>query len=391
MKILWGIKNYYNDITDICFKNFLINNMITINFKNLSSLDDHLKGINKHIKIYDLNNNYKIFSENEDINIDINTIFIKNIVFYCFNCNGDIFTSRLFINNIINNTINKNINLFFTSPNPNIVSSHCFDLGIKYQNFNKINLPSTIFEYINKPIHLIESNLFINIWVFNENFFNLTTKCHLCLLDSEKYFNYLIEQLNNDYNFSIERISYENITYLEFNYSYYNIDHLKFYILEKKNIYNKIILIYNNNSNANNINFDYLDILLKLSNENLDYLFITFIKEKRLNIKNITSIYDIYNDLNLILPHDYGINYSYLGKYADKIICKDSGPSYFLFNKYLKNKKNTLLWLTNGSPENKCINYFNKFSCLNNYYLEIFIISYLNNNEIFDKINNFIK
>lgn len=178
---------------------------------------------------------------------------------------------------------------------------------------------------------------------------------------------------------------------MEFDYSYYYVNHLKLYILEKKKIYNKIILIFNNISNANYINFDYYDILIKLSSENLDYLFITFIKDSRINIKNIISICDIYNDFNLSLPNDYGINFSYLGKFADKIICKDSGPSYFLFNKYLKNKKNIFLWLTNESPENKCSNYFNKYSCLNNYYLEIFIISNLNNNQIFDKINNFIK
>jgi len=175
----------------------------------------------------------------------------------------------------------------------------------------------------------------------------------------------------------------------------YDVDHLTDYIAEQYKIYEKIILIYNHKSISIPNNFNYTNILLNLSDKYSNYLFIIFNNDDNIKKQNIISFYDIYKYYNLELPIGYGIQFSYLSLLVNKIICKDSGLCYYIFNNELKFVNKKVLWLTCKSLDqivNKCNEYWNKEACVKklDFNFETFDSCNKNEEDIIKKMSFFI-
>ena len=261
---------------------------------------------------------------------------INKIVFYHNHVNGDCFQSRILVNQIIKETKNFNIEYYYSAPKA--ICSHSFDLGISEDNFNKYSCKE------DKLVYSIDNDiLFINIHIgLLDNF-----KCAFCLKDLIKNNNVIISEINKIINTPINYIN-ENINpYLNFNYSFYDCDFLESFIIENKNIYEKIILIYNLIPTTFHVYFNHNIYLENIAYKN--YLFITF-NETNLNIKNIISIKNIYDLYNKQLPLSYGIEFSFLSLISDKVVLLPSGASLMSFNN--QNLQNKFIIFINESINN---------------------------------------
>jgi hypothetical protein len=316
----------------------------------------------------------------------------NKIVFFHGHVNGDCFQSRIIVNHIITKTKHLNIEYYYTAPR--VICSHSLDLGILEENFNKYqNLNYNLACYI-------ENNIFyINIWI---GLFNHINKiCVFCMKNIILNYNLLICDINKITNLNLEFINTEQNPFIKFHYSYYDIDHLNLFINEKKNIYKKIILIYNVNLTTfiSLLKIDHNFYINILSNKYKDFLFITF-NETNLNKDNIISINKIYNLSNKILPSSFGIQFSYLSELSDKVILLPTGPCLFCINdKNIKNKfmmifdKKNNIYCCPYCDSNNDIN--NSILCENNlsWNVQLFYIDEINNElniNIYNGIDNFI-
>jgi hypothetical protein len=325
----------------------------------------NLKKKNKIIN-YQLKNNLIDTPKIEPIDKTINSI-ITGIVFYHFHVNGDCYNSKILVKHIIENTKNNNLIFYYNSTRS--LNSHCKDIGITNDNFNSFNLPE-----LTKNICIIDNLLYINVWIGNVKNDIL---CWCCLKNIINHYNELIQEINNLDIFKIPYIENNRDPYVGFDYSLYNVNFLNEYIIKKKSIFKKIIIIYNNKTQTylhlNNINHDiYIDYL---SNKYEDYLFITFLKVS-IEKNNIISFNEIYVENNLILPVEYAIQFAYVVSLCDKVIGLSSGPFTLLFNSTNKNVKDKFIMITeniNNAP--MCIENINNIQCLEKY--DYYINSYI--------------
>jgi len=260
----------------------------------------------------------------------------NKIVFFHEHVNGDCFFSRILVNQIIKATKSNNITYYYTAPRA--VISHCLDLGIPDENFNVIGFPQN-----NPYFYIIDNILFINVWIGITTHTNLDLKaiCGLCLNNVIPKYNILINALNQEVNMNIELLNESNniSPYLPFDDKAYNSKFIEDFIAEKKNKYEKIVLICNNNPttfiSTIGITKSYL---LYITTKFPNYLFITF--EPTILIQNnLISINQIYQQTNTQITNNWGIMFPLLSKLADKVILLPTGLALTCFNNQtIKNK-----------------------------------------------------
>ncbi len=311
---------------------------------------------------------------------------IKKICFYHYHVNGDCWSTRLIVKHIIENTTHLNLEYYYNAPRS--LGSHCEDLGIKPENFNKLNIPNRIKDtYGIKDTIYSDNTIFINVWIgYSENL------CCLCLKNINNRYNDIINDINNNTNFNIKFIEKNNDNIVPFNYSFYNVTFLRKYMEEQKQTYKKIILIMNlsvtTTIKLNEINHD--NYLHYFSSKYPEYLFITFNKIGN-NNNNIISMNDINEENKIELPlSHYGINFSYLSTLCDKLICLSTGPGLYCLNeenKYIKNKVILIDSITCIAA--KCINN-EEFMCTHKYDYYFKRYYYSSNDDLILELENFI-
>jgi len=165
-------------------------------------------------------------------------------------------------------------------------------------------------------------------------------------------------------------------------------------MINQKKKYNKIVLYYNllvnTMSDLNEIDRD--QILINIYDPNI--LYIIFLPTK-LNYNNIISIKDIYNNHNKLLPNGFGIQFSYLSIYCDKVISFASGISLLYLNNQNKLLKNKLLMITSNNLNDISLqithNDPNKeLACVNKFNWYVTVYNYSDNNDYmsYNFINN---
>jgi hypothetical protein len=309
---------------------------------------------------------------------------ISKVIFYHHHVNGDCFYSRIFVKQIINyfKKINPKIEFIYNSINS--LDSHCFDIGIKQENFEKI-LPGCT---SGDPLYS-DNTLLLNVWIGLINNTIQQQTCSLCLKSITEHYNFLIKKINNNYNFNIPLIK-ESCGILPFNYQPYGFGFFKEFINQKKKLFDKIILMININPKTH-INFNKGDmdkIIDYYSDKYNNYLFITFFEIDKMK-NNIVSIKQIY-DLNKIeIPTNFGIVFSYISIFCDIVLGPLSSPTLLCLNEENKNIKDKLYFIKDkedlgyGAP----LCNFTEFedSCLKKYNWDVkFIFS----NNIIDKLDN---
>jgi hypothetical protein len=290
-------------------------------------------------------------SESSSEKTPLESYKFDKIVFFHLHVNGDCFQSRVIVNYIISKTKDLNIEYYYTALRA--ICSHALDLGILDENFNKYSIPN-----YSLPCYIENNILYINIWI---GFFNnINNLCVLCMKNILINYNLLISEINKTTNLNLEFINNQENPFISFNYSYYDVDHLNLFINEKKNIYKKIILIYNINLTTfiALLKIDHSFYINILSEKYKDFLFITF-NETNLNKDNVLSINKIYNLSNKILPSSFAIQFSYLAELSDKVILLPTGPSLFCINDKNNENKFSIIF-------DIIYNYFNTPYCIIN-------------------------
>jgi hypothetical protein len=329
----------------------------------------------------------------------LDSIPIHSIVFYHNHVNGDCFSSRIFVKHIIDHM--PNLNYYYTAPRSLI--SHCKDIGIPDENFNKKSIPFfnnlTSDENPNYLNFFSNKNgyLYINVWIGNALKINSNNK--LCWLCGSKYldmYNYIIILLNQTYNLNMNLIETKN-PYISLNYDYYDCYFLDDYMIKQKQKYNKIVLYYNLpvNSMTDLNNIDYNQVLLNINDPNI--LYITFLPSK-ITYNNVISIKEIYNNYNKVLPIGFGIQFSYLSIYCDKIISLASGSAMSILNWQNKFIKNKILMITSNNLDTTVLpishdDYSKKSACVAKFDWYITIYNYSENNDnnmLYNYLNKFI-
>ena len=326
--------------------------------------------------------------ENHNQNYENNNK-IHSIVFFHNHSNGDSHVSRLLVKQIMDSV--KDVTYYYTAPNT--LESSCRDLGILDKNVNVINIPEEFsFNndiYNNNNLTFFtdkDGYLYINVWFGNSGLKYEPTifSCWVCLTKVRKFYNHLINLINDSYNFNIAPIILDD-PYVQFDYYYYDCYFLSKYIDSVRNKYKKIILYYNLSVrtllNLNNIDHDL--IISNMYNNDPNALYITFIKSK-IEHKNIISVADIYHIYNKEIPKGIGIQIGYLSSFCDKIITTASGAFPLILTDKNKNVKNKIL-LINDKKEQNFFNDLNhdspneNLSCLAKY--NWFITTYIYNND----------
>lgn len=243
-----------------------------------------------------------------------------NIIFYNFHVNGDCFTSRILVKHFIENI--KNANYYYTSPRS--LSSHCLDIGIPDDNFNIYSLPYNAESF---TVLFLNNCLYINTWIGKCSKF-----CIWCLDSYIKHYNQIIDNINHlNVNIDVPNIKTDLEPFVKYDYSLYTCKFFNDYFNDIKSKFSKIILIYNctvtTYVNVNNItHVGYLD---QLTEKYPDFFFITFSETniKKHNIICATTIYEEKSQKSI----NYGIEFSYLASFCNKIILLPSGVCQFGF------------------------------------------------------------
>lgn len=273
---------------------------------------------------------------------------INKIVFFHEHVNGDCYSSRMIVNQIILSTKSLGIEYYYTAKRA--LNSHCLDIGIPDANFNTIDVNNYSLHYVNN------NTLFINVWIGN-NINNLSVDmfCCFCLKTLYKKYNSLINILNQSYNYlNISPIDerYMNKMFLPFNFNAYNeipifIDFIKI----NRDKYKKIVLICNVNPTTFittvNITQKYLSYI---ANKYTEYLFITFNHEVELS--NVISISQIYNQYTEVSTTRNSIIFSYLSTHCDKIILLPTGPSLCCYNNNIHDENKYMMFFDYSSRGN---------------------------------------
>jgi len=295
-----------------------------------------------------------------------------------------------------------NLNYYYTAPSSLI--SHCKDIGIPDDHFNKksISFYHSFYTDVNPNYLNFFSNkngyLYINVWIGNATKFNSNNK--LCWLCGSKYldmYNYIIILLNQSYNLNMKLIETKN-PYIPLNYDYYDCYFLDNYMIKQKQNYTKIVLFYNLpvKSMADLNKIDYDQLLSNIYNPNI--LYITFLPTKQ-KYNNVISIKEIYDNYNKILPIGFGIQFSYLSIYCDKVISLASGSSMTILNYQNKFIKNKILMITSNNLNHMAHQITHddsskELACVSKFDWYITVYNYSDNNDnnmLYNNLNKFIQ
>lgn len=324
---------------------------------------------------------------------------IKQIVFYHHHVNGDCYLSRIIVKAVTEYMKSKYYDILFYYNAYRAFDSFSTDLDIPREHFNIANLP---LNSENLKHLLVEDTLYINVWIG----FAREIICVFCLKNITEYYNEFIVELNTVYGFTIKTIdtctNNKIFPYISINYDYYNCNFLDDFISNRLSKYDKIIMIYNIKPTTfirlRNILFD--EYLFILSRKYPKFLFITFIKLDKLIIpNNIISLEEIYQECELPFPNSCAVEFSYISKYADKIITLSSGVCQFSFNNFTINTENKIMMiydkLSIGNPAQCqfCNNYEdnNNLLCSKVFGLHVRTCEYTYNIQLLcDNIENFL-
>jgi len=241
--------------------------------------------------------------------------------------NGDIFYSRVLVNSLLDEY--------------NVVYYHNLNVPL----FSDID---DVTEIYGIPEHMTKENTdiinkIINAWIGQQRSKYLDSPIPGCNFDN--YFS-LVKDILINLNLPIKE-RWEHLPTINFsnvpNYSF-----IKDQILKLKNDYKKIVLISNGNvysEQAFNFNMD--QTIIKLSEENIDCLFLI---TQNINHNNPNIIF--VNNLTKILPDLLQIGF--ISTYCDIIVGRASGPHCFTHIKEnLMNKNTTFISFTNNQNEGK--------------------------------------
>jgi len=306
---------------------------------------------------------------------------MNKIVFYHHHVNGDCFNSRIFVKHIMS-ILKDSVDYYFTSALS--LSSHCLDIGIPDNHFNCIPLPSQASDSVT---HFFNNDtLYLNVQVGTYP----PPLCHWCLYKFIDYYNTVINNVNSlKIIDSISYIPTDTIPFIPFNYDFYNCKFFNEYFEKIRNVFSKIILVYNYNPITYHLNVNHNTYIEFLSNKYPNYLFLTF-NETNMNKDNVKVVRSIYNESNEI-PLNYGIEFSYLTFLCDKVIYVPSGLSAISFynEKNIINKYILLYCTSHWIGIYACDKYFDEYLCTNKY--NIFIHkAFVSNNNLTNDLDTFI-
>jgi hypothetical protein len=169
-------------------------------------------------------------------------------------------------------------------------------------------------------------------------------------------------------------------------------------MIKQKQKYNFIILYYNlpvkSMEDLNIIDYDQL--LSNIYDPNI--LYITFLPTQQ-KFNNVISIKEIYDNYNKILPIGFGIQFSYLSIYCDKIISLASGSAMPILNNQNKFIKNKILMITSNNLNHMSYQITHddsskELACVAKFDWYITIYNYSDNNDnnmLYNNLNKFIQ
>jgi len=276
---------------------------------------------------------------------------MNKIVFYHYHVNGDAFSSRIFVKHIID-IFKDSVEYYYTAPR--CKASHCLDIGIPDKNFNYVSIPT---EANNSIVYFSNGILYIDLWI--GNYYNFC--CFWCFIGYIEYYNEVIDSINNlNITSYISYISKDIIPYIKFNYDFYNCKFFNEYFNKFRIIFSKIILVYNSTPTTYIMNVNHNLYVDELSNKYPNYLFLTF-SETDIKRDNVKTVKTFYSENNTI-PIDYGIEFSYLTFFCDKVIYTSSGITYLsIFNE--NNIKNKYIMLSSNTFYDTNLVYFGNRIC----------------------------
>jgi hypothetical protein len=202
----------------------------------------------------------------------------------------------------------------------------------------------------------VDNILFINVWIGinTHTELELNIACCLCLKNIIPKYNWLINELNKNFNMNIQLLdeSGNKSPYIPLDNKAYCNKYIEDFIEQNKKKYEKIILICNNIPTTfislEHITNGYLPgIIARFPN----YLFITF-QKTLLQKENLISINQIYEKTNTQITNNWGIMFPLLSKLSDKVILLPTGPSLTCFNNQTTKNKFMMFfdYLESGNP-----------------------------------------
>jgi hypothetical protein len=280
----------------------------------------------------------------------------STIELYNHHNNGDVFYSRVLVNSLIDDY--------------NIIFYH----NLNVQLFSDLNEVTEIYGI---PNHMTQKNTdidnkVINTWIGQQDLKYLISPNPGCNFNN--YFE-LVKDILTRLNLPIKE-KWEHLPTIRFtNIPNYK-DILNQMLILKEN-YKKILLISNGNVHSGqSSNFDMSNLILTLSENNQDCLFLIThnINHNKSNIIYVNEITKIIPDL---------LQIGFISTYCDIIIGRASGPYCFTHIKEnLMDKNKTFISFTNNHTEGKWF--------LESKSKQIWTDDYTNNN-LYNIINNEIK
>ncbi len=283
---------------------------------------------------------------------------MKNIVFYHHHINGDCFASRIIVKHIIDN-LKSTVDYYYTSYKS--CNSHCLDIGIIEKNFNCFPIPN---EANSSLVYFSNDTLYVNVWMG----YSSSRSCALCLDQYITHYNTLIDMINCLVtNINLPLIVNNTTPTVPFDYSFFNCGFFDEYINKVKNVFSKVILIYNNHTPTyHNLRVNHNIYIDLLSEKYPNYFFLTF-NETNIQRDNVTTMRNVYSNYDK-LPLNYGIEFSYLTILCDKVIYIPSGLCTLGFHNERTNIKNKYVILfcicNEQTGRYVCDEYIDEYLCL---------------------------
>jgi hypothetical protein len=282
----------------------------------------------------------------------------KNIIFYNDFHHGDLHYIRPFVRDICKKlkTICGNFYYYHNFSYLDDILSELNDVAIRIPS---LNLP------VHGGIYSDDKNIYINTWTGHNNHKYLEKATSI--YSNYYMFGEIYDFISKDLNFKIELDSIENYVPV-IDFSKLNIDYKKNIEAFYNNHKNKIIILVANGlvHSGQCLNFDFGDIVNKLSIESSEYIFICTCKNFAPKTEYVYFTDDIinkgYSDLNEI---------SYLSKFCRIIIGRQSGPFCLTHIKEnLINKEKIFISFCHNKYDGEMVPSESKMVWTNNYSLE---------------------
>lgn len=249
---------------------------------------------------------------------------MKKITFYQHHHNGDLFVSKEYVRQIVNDLPDLEFE-YFHNNNPKTL----LDLGIRQSSFKTNSLPVT-------EIYVENSNhLFINTWLFVHSAYDRRGNINHTVMN--KIFTDVFNKINDFFDVNLKiRDKHDYISSID--YSKFNTDSIDQYVLKNKR---KKVLISNGKPMANQSFSDNMsNVVNTLASRYRDTDFICTDRfESR--VDNVKFTDDIIPEDDILTKNPNSWNkrrcdlneISYLSKFCDIIVGKNSGPYIYCMTK----------------------------------------------------------